>query len=407
MQKKSKMAVIGNGLQDAKLQKFDNVFSVLIFLYCAMLPFEEALASSFGSVLRLLGILVVGYCVCMYSRYRVKVRNLKLLIPFVLWMIFSMVSVLWSNDVSWWIYFIQIYFFQLIFVVFLVAYYERINIRFVENGLIVGSLIASSILIFLPELSQITEEGRRTVVVFEHELDPNIVACIIMLGIFAGFRRVFDYQYRGIINKLLLFYLGIGMLFTGSRGALISFVIGFGILLFCEMRKRESKKAVFVLLIVAIIAAIAAIYFIPQELLESRFSSDNLFGVNEYEQGSHNRYTIWMNALKLFKDSPIIGYGCGNFFSAIATVYKECASHNMYILILIEEGILGLLIMVYGLVKMSVYLYKKQLYTLFAMFMSVCVMAVTLDSITTKYFWLVLAISNIAILKSNNRVREN
>ena len=60
--------------------------------------------------------------------------------------------------------------------------------------------------------------------------------------------------------------------------------------------------------------------------------------------------------------SPIIGYGSGNFFSAIATVYKECASHNMYILLLVEEGLVGLLIFGCGLFGIFKQLYKKQLF---------------------------------------------
>lgn len=407
MQQKLKTAVTGNSMQDAQMQKFDIVFSGLLFLYCAMLPFEEALASSFGSVLRLLGVLIIGYCVCVYSRYRIRVRNLRFLIPFALWMLIAMISVLWSEDLSWWTYFVKIYVFQLIFVAFIVAYYRRVNIKFLESGLIVGSMIASSILIFLPQLSQITKDGRRTVVLFGQELDPNIVACIIMLGLFSCLRRIFEYKYRGILYKLFIIYFGIGMLFTGSRGALISFVVGFGLLLFLEMRGRGSKKTVLFIIVLSIIAVVVALFFMPEELLISRFSSDNLLGLNEYEHGSHNRYTIWMNSFKLFMDSPIIGYGCGNFFSAIATVYQECASHNMYILILIEEGIIGLLIIGYGLLKIFIHLYKKQLYVLFSMFASVCIMAITLDSITTKYFWVSIAIVIVAILKSQNGVREN
>ena len=397
MQKKLKMAVTGNSLQDLNNQKFDIVFSVLIFLYCAMLPFEEALASSFGSVLRLLGILIIGYCVCIYTRYPVRVRNLRFLVPVILWLMLAAISVLWSKDLSWWSYFIKIYAVQFIFVLFVVAYYQRLKFQFLENGLILGSMMASSVLIFLPQVSQITKDGRRTFVVFGQDLDPNIVACIIMLGLFACLRRIFEYQYRGIFNKLVIIYLAIGMLFTGSRGALISFVIGGGVLLLLEMKNRGSRKRVIFVAVIFVAAAVVALAYMPEELLTNRFSSDTILGINEYEDGSHNRYTIWMKAIKLFKESPIIGYGCGNFFSAIATIYEECASHNMYVLVAIEEGIVGLLIFGFALFCIFRGLYKRKLYISFGMFTSICVMALTLDTLTYKYFWVALIIVLVTI----------
>ncbi len=401
MQQKLKMVVTGNDQKEK--QKFDIVLSTLLFLYCVALPFEEALASSFGSVLRFLGVLIIGYSVCIYCRYRIRIYTLRFLIPFALWMLLALISVLWSEDISWWIYFVQIYLFQFIFVVFVIAYNQRVNIKFLENGLIIGSILASSILIFFPQVSQLTRDGRRTVVVFGQNLDPNIVACIIMLGLFACLRRIFEYKTKGILSKVLIIYLVIGMLFTGSRGALISFVVGLAVLVFLEMRDRGSRARVLLLIIIVAITAIVAIYYIPEELLMSRFSSENLLGINEYTDGAHNRYTIWFHSLKLFVDSPVIGYGCGNFFSAIEKVYRECASHNMYVLVAVEEGLIGLCTFGIGFLCIFRGLYKRRLYTMFAMFTSICVMAMTLDTITYKYFWVSLMLVLIAMNSSEHQ----
>lgn len=400
MQQQLKTVVTGNKPQS--LQKIDIVLSMLLFLYCALLPFEEALATSFGSILRLLGIAIIGYCIIIYHSYKVNISTFRLLVPFALWMIFSVVSIIWSADIDWWIYFTMIYLLQFAFVLFVVAYYKQVNIRYLQNGLIVGATIASAVLIFMPQLSQITEDGRRTVVILGQELDPNIVATIIMIGLFACLGSIFAKKKRGILQTILVIFLGAGMLFTGSRGALISFVAGFGVLMFLEMRNRGSRKYVLAVIVIAVITAIIALNFMPEELLTSRFSQESILGFDEYKRGSHNRYTIWLHALELFIQRPIIGYGSGNFFSAIATVYEECASHNMYILILIEEGIVGLAIFGYGLIKIIVRLYKNHLYTSLAMFTSVCVMAMTLDSITTKFFWVSIIIAIIAILKDEN-----
>ena len=398
MQQQLKTVVTGNKPQS--LQKFDIVLSMLLFLYCALLPFEEALATSFGSILRLLGIVIIGYCIIIYHSYKVNISTFRLLVPFALWMIFSVVSIIWSADIDWWIYFTMIYLLQFAFVLFVVAYYKQVNIRYLQNGLIVGATIASAVMIFMPQFSQITKDGRRTVIILGQELDPNIVATIIMIGLFACLGSIFAKKKRGILHTMLVIFLGAGMLFTGSRGALISFVVGFGVLLFLEMRNRGSRKYVLALIMLVVITAIIALKFMPEELLTSRFSQESILGFDEYKRGSHNRYTIWLHALELFIQSPVIGYGSGNFFNAITTVYEECASHNMYILILIEEGIIGLAIFGYGLLMLFKQLYKKQLYVTFGMFSSICVMAMTLDSITTKYFWVAVIIVLISINSS-------
>ena len=401
MRQQLKTVVIGN--DQKHVRKFDIVLSILLFLYCALLPFEEALATSFGSVLRWLGILIIGYCILIYHSYKVNVGTFRLLVPFGIWMIFSVISIIWSMDIDWWRYFTMIYLMQFAFVLFTVAYYKKINLRFMQSGLIVGAVIASAVLIFMPQSSQITQEGRRTVVILGQQLDPNIVATIIMIGIFSCLDRVFLKKKRSNIYKVLIIFLCTGMLFTGSRGALISFTAGFGILLFLEMKKRESRKPVLGIVVIAVITVIIALRIIPEHLLTSRFSQTSILGIDELERGSHNRYTIWLHALGLFMKSPIIGYGSGNFFSAIATVYKECASHNMYILLLVEEGLVGLLIFGCGLFGIFKQLYKKALFVTFAMFSSICVMALTLDSITTKYFWIAMIIVVISINKSKDQ----
>ena len=198
--------------------------------------------------------------------------------------------------------------------------------------------------------------------------------------------------------------LAIGMLFTGSRGALISLVAGFGVQLFLQMKKKNTRKKALFMVFLWVVIVFVALAVLPSELILSRFSKETLFGFNELASGSHNRYTIWKNALTLIWKAPIIGYGCGNFFSAIATVYRECASHNLYILLFVEGGVIGFLIFVYGLAKLLFGAYKRQLYSVLGMLFSVLVMAITLDSITYKYFWVAIIFSAISIIKSDENL---
>lgn len=382
---------------------YDKILSSLLFIYCLALPFEEALASSLGSILRILGILIIGYCFIVYTRHVYKMIDLRLFSPFLFWILFSFISVMWSKDFAWWLYFFKIYIVQIIFVVVILIYNKFINIDYIANGLISGALVASSLLVFMPSASVLSDDGRRSIILFGKAFDPNIVASIIILGMFFAIGKIFNNRKNIKVLLLIVAFLAIGMLFTGSRGALISFVISFGLLLLRQVKDRKAIKRTRIIIALCVGIVIIALIVLPPELLLSRFSKETLFGINEYQNGVHNRYTIWQRAATLIKDAPIIGYGCGNFFSAIATVYKQSASHNLYILLIIENGIIGLAIFSFGLIRILKVLYHKHLYFIFAMLLSVCIMALTLDTITYKYFWVCIMTSIMYILKTNEK----
>ena len=46
----------------------DFFLNFLLQLYCILLPFEEALAGSFGSVVKLVGVLIIGYILIVYRK---------------------------------------------------------------------------------------------------------------------------------------------------------------------------------------------------------------------------------------------------------------------------------------------------------------------------------------------------
>lgn len=401
MQNQLRMDVIGNKsvAKTCGKDSYDKVLSGLLCLYCILMPFEEALASSFGSVLRFVALAVICYSLIIGFNKRIEKNTMRYITPFLTWLTISVISVLWSDSFDWWKYFIKMYGFQVLMLTSVIINAKRINIDYCRYGLIISAMIASCLLIFLPSSSGYTNEGRRTIILMGNIFDPNIVASIIILGAFSTFYYIFTLQKEHFIYKVICAVLVIGIMFTGSRGALISFVCGFLIVELYEIKKGgKSRRNAMLLLGCAVIVCCAAYNFLPEELLKSRFSKDTILGLNEYNNGSHNRYTIWKKATIVFAEKPIFGWGCGNFFNAIATVYKECASHNLYVLLLVENGLIGFAIFIYGLINIVYKLKKSKLYVQFAMQISICVMALTLDSIPYKFFWICLLLSILTLL---------
>ena len=395
MQQQLKTGVIGK-------TNYDFILSSLLFLYCAFLPFEEALASSFGSVLRLFGLLIIAYCVLAFFRVKISTSEFRIIAPFLLWIFYSFLSVIWSRDFSWWFYFFKMYVAQMAFVCVLVAYRKKISFEYVKAGLMLGAFLASAFIIFSPQQSIMTADGRRSIVLFGNEFDPNIVASIIMIGIFSVAEKIFSFKKLSFIHLILVSFFSLGLFFTGSRGGVISLVVGLIVLLLLQAKRKETRKRALLLLALCAAIVLFASLVLPEELIAARFSKETIFGFDEIETGSHGRYVIWKHAISLIGNAPLLGVGCGNFFSAIAEVYKECASHNLYILLLVENGVVGFLIFATGIVFLFREVYKRKAVPVFSLLCAVFVMAMTLDTITYKYFWISVFVAIVAAAEPIN-----
>ncbi|MGN0718629.1 MAG: O-antigen ligase family protein [Anaerovoracaceae bacterium] len=371
----------------------NNLLSTSLALFCLLMPFEEVMAGAFGSILKLIGIFILALSLC-YIR---SIRISKIWVSLLVWIVYCMASYFWSNSYTWWAYFFKIYLSQAAFVIVLAQVPPRyIDLRKVKASIAFGAVVASSIMIFFPTASAYIE-GRRTIAFGDAHINPNLLAAIFVMGLYALFSL--SAMKRGSFRKILYYCaIGIilaGLLYTGSRGSMIALVCSFAVMLVVAQKNNGGVTSWKILLILAgtVILVILMMKYIPEDYLESRFSWDNIFGLNEYRNGSHNRYTIWLYSWDLFKQNPIIGYGCGNFFDVIATVYKECAAHNIVVLSAVENGIIGsvpLFLFLYGIIRRA---YRSGNSICFGMLTAVLIISLTLDSLPYKYFWIAMILS--------------
>lgn len=385
MRMRLKTGAIGNK-QDG------NVLSLLLFIYCMALPFEEALTFSFGGILKIIGFLVIGWCFIAYYKTPIRLRKLHVIWPFLLWFGYSVISFFWCNDYSWWWYFIKLYFSQILLILMVTVFQQFVNLEYIKNGVVTGALISAAVLIFLPTTSMLTVDGRRTMIVFGNEIDPNILSAIMMIALIITVERALKKQNDRLLMAMAIFLL-MGILLTGSRGGVISTAVGIIVYFFLSFKERKVRRKAILIALAVLIATMIIIPFLPKNLIGSRFAWKNLLGLEEYEMGAHNRWTIWSYALPLALNKPVLGYGCGNFFYAISSVYRKTASHNLFVLLLIESGIVGLSLFVTGLWRIFRTVRKQKDHSTIALLSSVGVMCLTLDAISAKFFWISLIIA--------------
>jgi O-antigen ligase len=131
-------------------------------------------------------------------------------------------------------------------------------------------------------------------------------------------------------------YLPLGVLaigLTASRGALIAMIVAL-LIIPATMTRLSPAKMVGTILVLLVVGTVAVTQ-IPETTWQ-RWSTTR----REVESGTMNsRLGTWRVALRVFTFKPILGYGTSGFNWAV-----KGQSHNSYLAILIEQGVVGFIL---------------------------------------------------------------
>lgn len=149
-----------------------------------------------------------------------------------------------------------------------------------------------------------------------------------------------------VIAVFSLIFMTNGLILCNSRGATLGLVVGFlSIILLVRLPGFRSKAFLAAILMICVF-----LYLADQTFLD-RFSTIN--DTTETDQGS-GRLVIWQHGLQIARDYPF-GTG-GHGFEILSPQYipKEWlttggtrASHNTFLLVLVEQGFIGLSIYIW------------------------------------------------------------
>jgi len=163
-------------------------------------------------------------------------------------------------------------------------------------------------------------------------LGPNEVAAfynqytIILLSVYFFMKK------EG--NKTLLLLLIIlntyCMMFMYSRAAYLAAAVG--LFLLFSFKKRW-------LLVPLLLVALSWQVVLPEKAIQRFEGTTDEYG--EVEASAERRLLIWDKGMELFKENSLVGIGYGSF-SRLG--YDLGDTHNIYVKILVEQGIVGMLI---------------------------------------------------------------
>lgn len=187
---------------------------------------------------------------------------------------------------------------------------------------------------------------------------PNVLAGFLVIGMVYIFynRTAFSFSY-GLLFWWTSFFVGtLGLLMTLSRIPILlwsSFLIIQGVLFFWQ--RRNSKLPPFTwqygIVIVAILLFIVLSMFSP---LVTRFSQTSLS-----EESVLVRTDLTKIAVTLIREHPLLGVGLNNFlFHSVSFKKSETPLffavqpvHNIFLLVMVETGILGIFTFLWFLVR--------------------------------------------------------
>jgi putative inorganic carbon (HCO3(-)) transporter len=194
---------------------------------------------------------------------------------------------------------------------------------------------------------------RRVFVTF---FSPNIFASYMAVMLFLGmgfFITTYNQKRRTIINLAFipLFTMAVSLLLAKSLGALLALFVTLILFIFCLIfylpedsnfkrliLKRYNSNITFVL---SVLIFIFILFITWPRLIQ-------LFNFNYPHNSIVQRFNYWITSLKIIQDFPLTGVGwrkLGFFYKLYKPLLANASnySHNVFLQIMAETGILGLL----------------------------------------------------------------
>lgn len=233
--------------------------------------------------------------------------------------------------------------------------------------------------------------------------DPNAFGAYLLLS--AGVVMWAKFIRTGSGFSLQLVPIALAILLTGSRGVIVSVVLGSILTILTTMHKRSA--APFFRTIIAggfVIGMVIA-------LLPRSVTSDPLTRATSVFSSPGGepdvRFDLWQSAIDLWNSSPLVGVGLGHFRIVTAgaqDISLVSLAHNTYLSFLAETGIIGFFAIVSlpGIVLVRLILHANDTRMVFLLFglASVLVLAFTLNLENFRPLWVFLAVC-LAVLDVN------
>lgn len=275
------------------------------------------------------------------------------------------------------------------------------------NSIIIGGTCIAVLILILRVRYYTNDPTRITFpLVNSEKVDPNYAgsymatAFLVALGEFLYNSKKFRY----VLYMLILF---IGIIMTGSRGALVYCGIGIVGAVYEYIRLYRKRKGFIIILLLSPFLLICSLFFI-EKYLPNTFNRF-FIKITDYVYDGSNllRLQHYKTGLETIMEAPLLGHGVADEIQIVYRVLgRKEISHNTWMDLYIKLGIPGLVSMISLLIYPAVGLIKRKRYFYFGMIIGLFVNTFILSSQMSYILWMPL----IAVWFLNQyykRIEEN
>ena len=291
------------------------------------------------------------------GNYKSKFNHItssKIMLASLFFYFLHIVGMLWTEDVKWGLHILHKMWYFLIFYPILFNVVKSENLKYCISAFLLAISITEifSYLIWFEIIPPFKNSTVENPTPFMSHISYNP---ILAFAIYLVLNQIFLNKNLTNLRFSLYSFFAISMIFnmfiTGGRAGQVMFFSMLAILIF---QFFDGKKVKSLLVIIVILPSIFFTSYQLSDLFKNRVNSAisdviNFSEIKETSVGQRISFTI--NSFEVIKDNPIFGVGTGDFpieYHKINLINSPSLStttnpHNMYILILMQLGLTGLI----------------------------------------------------------------
>jgi len=345
-----------NNKQMQKIRNsIDNINSYLLILVAFFLPLTVFGGNLFAVLIFLLWIIKADF----KSDFH-RLKNNKLIIAVFLYLLLYVIALLWTADMESGLYTLRKQL-KFLFIPIFMLFVKREHVKYYILAFL-ASMSLSEIWSYGIFFELLPLYGGATLVdpipLMSHiTYNPFLAIAIYFLSYYV----LFDHS----ISKLKKFTYGffiitmsINMFITGGRAGQVMYFAMLVVLIFQYFPKNAFKASLISLLVLVITSST---FYLNSKIFSDRVDSA-VTELSDYKNHTHSstglRISSAINSWSIIKENPVIGVGTGDYKNEFikASIKNNLKlentlvihnPHNMYVLILVQFGFVGLLTMLY------------------------------------------------------------
>ena len=330
--------------------RIDQIYQYLLIALAFLLPLTVV-----GGNLMMVSIVLLWLFSGDYKNKFSQIRSNKVLVASIIFFSLHVVGLLWTEDIKWGLHIVKKMIDFLIFLPILLTVTKKEYIKYYVSAFLLAMTISeiTSYLIWFEFINPFKTATVLNPTPFMSHISYNpFLAFAIYLLLHEVF---FNSSINSVVRSVYSFFaitMSINMFITGGRAGQIVFFVMIVLLFF----QHYQKKTLALVVSTVVVSGIFFSAYQSSEIFQQRVDqtvnealNPNLWSGSRSSIG--DRFVFAMNSWEIFKESPIVGIGTGDFPNEYKKVnalntpdsLDTVNPHNMYILVLTQLGILGLI----------------------------------------------------------------